>query len=140
MAFTGNYACNALKTGLLEGKFDFSLTTSDVYKIALYTELATLDGDTASYTTANEVSASGYTAGGEVVTPFVDSSGDVSFISFGNVTWNAALTARGALVYKVGDGDPALMVLDFGANKTSTTSFVVQFPPANNTSAILRIS
>lgn len=140
MAFTGNYACNALKTGLLEGKFDFSLLTTDVYKIALYTELATLDEDTAAYTTANEVNASGYTAGGEVVTPFVDSSGDVSFISFGNVTWNAALTARGALIYKVGSGNPALMVLDFGANKTSTTSFVIQFPPANNTSAILRMS
>jgi hypothetical protein len=140
MAFTGNFVCNSFKEGLLKGEFDFQLLTSDVYKIALYTELATLNAHTTSYSADNEVSAAGYTAGGIALTPLTDLSGNVAFISFAQVSWNAALTARGALVYKEGSGNPAVFVLDFGANKTSTTSFVIQFPPANNTSAILRLA
>jgi hypothetical protein len=140
MAFTGNFVCNSFKEGLLKGEFDFQLLTSDVYKIALYTELATLNAHTTSYSADNEVSAAGYTAGGIALTPLTDLSGNVAFISFAQVSWNATLTARGALVYKEGSGNPAVFVLDFGANKTSTTSFVIQFPPANNTSAILRLA
>jgi hypothetical protein len=140
MAFTGNFVCNSFKEGLLKGEFDFQLLTSDVYKIALYTELATLNAHTTSYSADNEISAAGYTAGGIALTPLTDLSGNVAFISFAQVSWNAALTARGALVYKEGSGNPAVFVLDFGANKTSTTSFVIQFPPANNTSAILRLA
>jgi hypothetical protein len=139
MAFTGNYVCAPLRAGLWKGQFDFSALSPDVYKIALYTELATLDANTAAYSTLNEVTAPGYTAGGEVLSPSTALSGGVSYISFSNVTWNVPLTARGALIYKVGDGDPALLVLDFGANKTSTTSFVIQFPPANITSALVRL-
>lgn len=140
MAFNGNFICNSFKEELLKGEFDFDAGTSDVYKIALYTEAATLNAATTSYTTDNEVSGAGYTAGGETLTPLVDISGSISFISFANVTWNAALTARGALVYKEGSGNPAVFVLDFGADKVSSSSFVVQFPPANNTSAILRLA
>jgi hypothetical protein len=140
MAFTGNFICNSFKEELLKGEFDFDAGTSDVYKIALYTEDATLNASTTSYTADNEVSGAGYTAGGETLTPLVDISGSISFISFANVTWNAALTARGALIYKEGSGNPAVFVLDFGVNKVSTTSFVIQFPPANNTSAILRLA
>jgi hypothetical protein len=140
MAFNGNFICNSFKEELLKGGFDFDAGTSDVYKIALYTETATLNAATTSYTTDNEVSGAGYTAGGETLTPLVDISGSISFISFANVTWNAALTARGALVYKEGSGNPAVFVLDFGADKVSSSSFVVQFPPANNTSAILRLA
>jgi len=140
MAFTGNFICNSFKEELLKGEFDFDVGTADVYKIALYTEDATLNASTTSYTADNEVSGAGYTAGGETLTPLVDISGSISFISFANVTWNAALTARGALIYKEGSGNPAVFVLDFGVNKVSTTSFVIQFPPANNTSAILRLA
>lgn len=140
MAFSGNYISNTFKTELLEGVFDFKADTSDVFKIALYTEDATLNAATASYTTANEVVASGYTAGGIALTPLVSTSDGVSFVDFDNVTWNAALTARGALVYKEDTGNPAVFVLDFGSNKVSSSSFVVQFPPANNTSAILRLA
>jgi hypothetical protein len=140
MAFNGNFICNSFKEELLKGGFDFDAGTSAVYKIALYTETATLNAATTSYTTDNEVSGAGYTAGGETLTPLVDISGSISFISFANVTWNAALTARGALVYKEGSGNPAVFVLDFGADKVSSSSFVVQFPPANNTSAILRLA
>jgi len=84
--------------------------------------------------------AAGYTAGGIALTPVVASSSGVSFVSFDNVTWNAALAARGALIYKEDTGNPAVFVIDFGANKVSSSSFVVQFPPANNTSAILRLA
>ena len=136
MAFTGNYTCTVFKTGLLNGDFAFD---TDTFKIALYTNAATLDADTTAYTTTGEVSGSGYTAGGSALTPTVSSSGGISFVTFANVSWSAALTARGALIYKAGDNG-AVCVLDFGSDKTSTTTFTVQFPAATNTSAIIRLS
>lgn len=135
MAFTGNYVCNTFKTGLLNGDFDFAV---DTFKIALYTNAATLNEDTTAYTADGEVVAPGYVAGGEVLVTSVGSQGGVSYISFANASWNAALTARGALVYK--DGGAAVFVLDFGADRTSTGVFTVQFPPATSSSAILRIT
>jgi hypothetical protein len=135
MAFTGNYTTNTFKTGLLNGDFDFAV---DTIKIALYTNAATLNADTTAYTTTGEVVASGYTAGGNTLTPTVSSSGGTSFVTFANTTWTSALTARGALIYKNGGG--AICVLDFGSDKTSVTTFEVQFPAATNTSAIIRLS
>jgi hypothetical protein len=142
MAFTGNYTCNAFLSGLMDGTYDF---TSDTFKIALYTNAAALTNTTDAYTTDGEVVASGYTAGGEVLTvsqvPIVNGTNPpTAYISFNNVTWNSALTVRGALIYKSGSGNPTVCVLDFGNDKTSTTTFTVQFPTANNTSAIIRIS
>ena len=135
MAFTGNFTANTFKTGLFNGDFDFAV---DTIKIALYTNAATLNADTTAYTTTGEVVASGYTAGGNTLTPTVSSSGGTSFVTFANTTWTSALTARGALIYKNGGG--AICVLDFGSDKTSVTTFEVQFPPATATSAIIRIS
>jgi hypothetical protein len=135
MAFTGNFTCNVFKTGLLDGTVDFG---SGTFKIALYTNSATLDQNTTAYTTQGEVVASGYTAGGEVVTPAVSSSDGMSFVSFGTATWSGVITARGALIYK--DGGPAVCVLDFGADRTSTLEFQVQFPPATADSALIRLS
>lgn len=137
MAFTGNFTCDSFKRGLMQGGFDFD---SDTFYIALYTNAATLNADTAEYTATGEVVASGYTAGGEQITVNVSPtlSGGVAYVSFANVTWNAALTARGALIYKPGAGG-AVCVLDFGADKTSPTTFTVQFPAATATSAIIRI-
>ena len=135
MAFTGNFTCNVFKTGLLNGTVNFG---SGTFKMALYTNAATLDQNTTAYTTDGEVVAFGYTAGGEVIVPTVSSSDGVSFVTFGNAVWNGAFTARGALVYKV--GGPAIFVLDFGADRTSVTQFQVQFPPATADSAILRLS
>jgi hypothetical protein len=135
MAFTGNFTTNTFKTGLLNGDFDFAV---DTIKIALYTNSATLNADTTAYTTSGEVVASGYTAGGNTLTPTVSSSGGTSFVTFTNTTWTSALTARGALIYKNGGG--AICVLDFGSDKTSVTTFEVQFPAATNTSAIIRLS
>lgn len=132
-------ATNVFKTGLMNGSFNFS---SGTFRIALYTANANLNADTTAYTTANEVVAAGYTAGGALltvsVTPTVGNS-TTAYISFSNVSWNAALTARGALIYKPGVNG-AICVLDFGADKTSTNTFQVQFPVAGSTTSIIRIS
>jgi hypothetical protein len=141
MAFTGNYSCNTFRTGLLNGTFNF---TSGSFYIALYTNEATLDASTTAYTTTGEVVDAGYTAGGELLTiNQVPTTGNApnttAYISFANASWTGAITARGALIYKAGDNG-AVCVLDFGSNKTSTTTFVVQFPAATNTSAIIRIA
>jgi hypothetical protein len=138
MAFTGNFTCNTFKNGLLDGTFDFGTGTSDTFKIALYTNAATLDQDTAAYTATGEVVASGYTAGGNLLSPTLSIVQGTAFLTFADVTWSAAITARGALIYKV--GGPAICVLDFGADRISTTQFKVEFPPNTNTSAIIRLS
>jgi hypothetical protein len=142
MAFTGNWACNTFKTGMMNGTFNF---TSGTFYIALYNNTATLDANTTAYTTTGEVSATGYTAGGQALTisqvPTIgtQSGNATAYISFANVSWSGAITARGALIYKAGDNG-AICVLDFGNDKTSTTTFTVQFPAITNTSAIIRIS
>jgi hypothetical protein len=99
VAFTGNYTCNSFKSGLINGDFDFD---TDTIKMALYTNAATLDEDTAIYTTVGEVSASGYTASGVTLTVEKGLTNNTAFISFENVTITAAFTARGALIYKDG--------------------------------------
>lgn len=137
MAFTGNYTCTVFKTGLLNGDYDFAV---DTFNIALYTNSATLNADTAAYTSTGEVTDAGYTAGGNALTPTIGTSGGISFVTFANTNWSGAITARGALIYKVGGGDPAVCVLDFGADKTSTTTFTVEFPAATNTAALIRLS
>jgi hypothetical protein len=136
MAFTGNFTCNVFKTGLLNGDFDMSV---DTIKIALYTNSATLNESTIEYTTTGEVVATGYTAGGNTLTPTVSISNNVAFVTFANTSWSGAFTARGALIYKAG-ANGAICVLDFGSDKTSATTFQVQFPPATSTSAIIRIA
>jgi hypothetical protein len=138
MPFTGNFLCTSFKLVLLGASFDFATPTTDVYKIALYDNAASFDASTTAYTTNNEVVASGYTAGGQVLTPTVSYDGTTSFLSFANVSWTSALTARGALIYKVGGS--SICVLDFGSNKTSTTTFTVEFPAASSTTAIIRLA
>jgi len=135
VAFTGNYTCNSFKSGLINGDFDFD---TDTIKMALYTNAATLDEDTAAYTTTGEVSASGYTAGGVTLTVEKGITDNTAFISFENVTISAAFTARGALIYK--DGGAAICVLDFGSDKVSTNTFIVTFPTASSADALIRLS
>ena len=138
MAFTGNWACNTFKTGLMDGTFDF---VNDTFYMALYTNAATLDASTTAYTSSGEVVASGYTAGGLALTiaqtPTVGNSGNTAYISFDNAVWSGSITARGALIYTSGG---SVCVLDFGADKTSAETFTVQFPASTNTSAIIRIA
>ena len=138
--------CTSFKVALLDGEMDFSSDTSQVFKIALYTSSATLGAATTAYATTNEVSGTGYTAGGNTLTistaPTNGGSGTTAFLGFANTTWtDATITARGALIYKVGGSNPAVAVLDFGADKTSTAGdFQVQFPTADATNAIVRIA
>ena len=132
-------ATNAFATGLMNGVYNF---TSGSFKIALYTGSATLGPDTAVYTSSNEVVATGYTAGGIALPVSVVpiSANDVTYISFSNVTWYGSITARGALIYQDGGSNPTVCVLDFGSDKTSITSLTIQFPTANSTNAIIRIT
>lgn len=140
MSFTGNFSTNTFKIGLFNGTFNF---TSGSFYLALYTNSAALNEDTTAYTATGEASGGNYVAGGNLLTiaqvPTVG-NGDTAFISFDNTSWTGAITARGALIYLSGGGNPAVCVLDFGADKTSTNTFTVQFPAITNTSAIIRIS
>ena len=142
MSFTGNWTCNTFKTGLMNGTFNF---TSGTFYIAIYTNDATLDASTTAYTSTGEVVAGGYSAGGLALTiaqtPTIGNSGNTAYISFDNAVWTSSLTARGALIY-LNDGvtNPAVCVLDFGSDKTSNSTFTVQFPDPSNTSAIIRIA
>jgi hypothetical protein len=137
--------CTSFKVGVLNGNFNFGTGTTQVYKIALFTSLATLNAATTAYSTSNEVVGTGYTAGGNILTvsQVPTSSGTTAFIDFADITWaSSTITARGALVYLAnGTTNPAVYVLDFGGDKTSTASnFTVQFPVADATNAILRIA
>ena len=143
MAFTGNYTCNTFKIGLMNGTFDF---TTGTFKIALYTNSATLNADTTAYTTSGEATGGNYVAGGQTLTvtqtPTIGiqtGQNAVVYISFADASWTGAITARGALIYKVGGGDPAVCVLDFGSTKTSVNTFEVQFPVSGSTTSIIRL-
>ena len=111
-------------------------------KMALYTAAADINSATTEYTPTGEVVGTGYDAGGkELQNVSVSQSGSTAYLSFDNVTWDPAnFTARGALIYNVDIGNLAIAVLDFGADKTTTTSFVVQVPQDTATTAILRFS
>ena len=137
--------CTSFKQALLDGEMDFSSDTSQTFKIALFTSSATLDASTTAYSTTNEVTGTGYTAGGNTLTVTTgnpQTSGTTAFLTFDNTTWSTAtITARGALIYQSGGSNPAIAVLDFGADKTSTAGdFQIQFPTADASNAIIRIA
>lgn len=133
--------CTVFKQNCLSGLENFAAGTSYVYKIALYTATADLSYETTAYTTSNEISGSGYTAGGQTLTPIIPaSSGQTAYVSFNNVTWTGAnFTARGALIYN-STTNAAVAVLDFGSDKTATSTFTITFPTAGATTAIIRFS
>jgi hypothetical protein len=142
VAFTGNYTCNSFKSGLLSGDFDFD-TPGDTIKMALYTNAATLNEDTAAYTAVGEVPDTGtYSAGGVTLTVEKGITDNTAFISFADATISVstAFTARGALIYKFDGSNPAICVLDFGSDKTATTTFTVTFPTASSADALIRLS
>jgi hypothetical protein len=128
---------------LLQGLHNFTASTGDSFKVALYTSSATLDATTTAYSTTNEVSGTGYTAGGAELTEITPtSSGTTAFIDFGDLTWSSAtLTARGALIYNATNGNRAVAVLDFGSDKVSTNGdFTIQMPAADASNAIVRLT
>ena len=115
--------------------------STDTIKIALYTGNANLNEATTVYSATNEVVASGYTAGGEIMTGVaISSSGYVAYANWNNVSWTAALTARCALIYNASKGNKSIAVLDFGSDKTSTTTFTITMPANTSTTALIRSS
>lgn len=135
--------CGVFAQNLLRGLENFNTGTPYTYKIALYNASADLSSTTTSYTSVNEISGTGYTAGGKVLVPTVpglDQTNNTAYFSFANAVWNpASFTARGALVYNSTTG-AACFVLDFGSDKTATSTFTVTFPVADSTNAIIRIN
>ena len=140
MAFTGNYMCTSFKSELLQAVHNFA---SHTFKMALFTNSATLDATTTAYSTANEVSGTGYSAGGATVTSItINTSGTTAFIDFADVSFaNSTITARGALLYNSSASDKAIAVFDFGADQASSSStFTITIPTAGASSAIVRIA
>lgn len=134
--------CTVFKKNCLSGLENFAAGTPYVYKIALYTAVADLSYETLAYTSNGEIpSAGGYAAGGAVLIPIVPAtSGQTAYISFQNVIWNPAnFTTRGALIYNSTTG-AAVAVLDFGSDKTASSTFTITFPTANAANAIIRFS
>lgn len=136
--------CTSFKTELLTGTHNFTNSTGDSFKLAMYTSSATLGASTTAYSATNEVADSGsYVAGGGTLTNVTPtSSGTTAFTDFNDISFtNATITARGALIYNDSASDAAVAVLDFGADKTSTSgTFTIQFPTADASNAIIRIA
>ena len=145
MAFTGNFMCTSFKQELLVGAHNFTTSTGDTFKLALYDNNASFTAATTAYTATNEVGDSGsYAAGGGSLTNVTPTtSGTTALTDFADLEFTSAtITARGALIYNsTASGDPTVAVLDFGADKTSTTgTFTIQFPTADASNAIIRIA
>ena len=136
--------CTSFKVELLQGIHDFTASTGDAFKLALYSSSATLDATTTAYSSSNEVADSGtYAAGGGTLTNITPtSSGTTAFTDFADLSFTSAtITARGALIYNSTDSNRAVAVLDFGGDKISTTgTFTIQFPVADASNAIIRIA
>jgi hypothetical protein len=113
--------------------------STDTLNIALYDGNANLNENTTVYSATNEVVASGYTAGGNTLTGVtISSSGYTAYVNFANTSWTAAITARCALIYNVTQGNKSIAVIDFGADKTSTTTFTITMPANTATTALIR--
>ena len=145
MAFTGNFMATSFKQEILQGVHNFTSGTGDTFKLALYTNSASFTAATTAYTASNEVGDSGsYSAGGGALTNVTPTtSGTTAFTDFADLTFTSAtITARGALIYNdTAAGDPAVVVLDFGTDKTSTAGdFQIVFPTADASNAIIRVA
>ena len=139
-----NIVPDSFKTDLLKGTFNFDSSNGDTFKLALYTDLSGFSTSTTAYTTTNEVSSSGtgYTAAGNTLTNNgVSVASNIAFVDFADLTFSSVtLTADSALIYKSSSNNEAVLVLDFGGDKTATNGdFVVQFPTADSTNAIIRL-
>jgi hypothetical protein len=145
MAFNGNFMCTSFKVELMQAVHNFTASTGDTFKLALYDNTPSFNAATTAYTTSGEVSASGsYSAGGGTLTNITPtSSGTTAFTDFADLSFTSAtITAFGALIYNdTAAGNPTVCVLDFGGAKTSTAgTFTIIFPTADATNAIIRIA
>jgi hypothetical protein len=128
----------SFKKELYQGIHDLS---TDTIKIALYTASANLNAATTAYSSTNEVVATGYTAGGQVMTGVaINTDGYTAYVNWSNVSWTSALTARCALIYNASKSNKSVAVLDFGSDKTSTTTFTITMPANTSTTALIRSS
>jgi len=144
MAFSGNFMATSFKQELMQGVHNFTASTGDTFKLALYTNSASFTAATTAYTVTNEVGDSGtYAAGGGALTNVTPTtSGTTAFTDFDDLSFTSAtITARGALIYNSSESNKAVAVLDFGGDKISTAgTFTIQFPAATSSDAIIRIS
>jgi hypothetical protein len=148
MAFSGNYMCTSFKQELLVGSHNFTASSGDTFKLAMYTNSASFNAATTDYTTSNEVSGTGYSAGGGTLTNVTPTtSGTTALTDFADLTFSSStITARGALIYNTttagGTGTTdTVVVLDFGADKSSSAGdFTIVFPTADASNAIIRIA
>ena len=136
--------CTSFKKELMTATHDFTASTGNTFKLALYTSSATLDASTTAYSATNEASGTGYSAGGGTLTNVTPTtSGTTALTDFDDLTFSSAtITANGALIYNdTATGDPSVVVLAFGGDKTSTAGdFTIQFPTADASNAIIRIA
>lgn len=148
MAFSGNYMCTSFKQELLVGSHNFTASSGDTFKLAMYTNSASFDASTTDYTATNEVSGTGYSAGGAALTNVTPTtSGTTALTDFADLTFSSStITARGALIYNTttagGTGTTdTVVVLDFGSDKSSSAGdFSIVFPTADASNAIIRIA
>ena len=144
MAFTGNYMCTSFKVEILKAVHNFTNSTGNTFRCAMYTNSATFTAATTAYTATNEVSGTAYVAKGNAlvnVTP--TSTSTTAFTDFSDTTWSSStITARGAMIYNdSATGDPSVVILDFGSDKSSSSGdFTIVFPTGDSTSAIIRIA
>ena len=147
MAFSGNFMCTSFKKELMTATHDFTNSSGNTFKLALYTSSATLGASTTAYTTSNEItntSGTAYTAAGATLTSVTPTSDSTTAVcDFNDVSYtDATFTANGCLIYNdTATGDPACVAVAFGADKTVTSgTFTIQFPTADATNAIIRIA
>ena len=144
MAFSGNFMCTSFKGELLEAVHNFKNSGGNTFRLALYTNSASFTAATTAYTSSNEVSGTNYTAKGNSLTNVDPStSGTTALTDFADTSWSSStITARGGLLFNdSASGDPSGLVLDFGADKSSSSgTFTVQFPAADASNAIIRIA
>jgi len=143
MAITTALTTSA-KQEFLQGVHDFTASTGDTFKVALYTSSASLGASTTTYSSTNEVAnGNGYTTGGNTLTNVTPTtSGTTAFVDFADTSWtSASFTARGMVIYNASKSNKVVSVHDFGADKTVTSgTFTIQFPAADASNAIIRIA
>ncbi len=135
--------CTSFKSELMSALHDFDNPGGNTFKIALYTSSATLGASTTAYSTSNEITGTGYSAGGNTLTSVSPTtSGTTAYVDFADTTWsNSTITANGALIYNANSSNAAVVTLAFGSDKSSSNGdFVIVFPTANATDAIIRIA
>lgn len=135
--------CTSFKSQLMSALHDFDNPGGNTFKVALYTSSATLGASTTAYSTSNEITGTGYSAGGNTLTSVSPTtSGTTAYVDFADTTWsNSTITANGALIYNANSSNAAVVTLAFGSDKSSSNGdFVIVFPTANATDAIIRIA